>query len=323
MTSLVHVRAPCRLHFGMFGFGRADRPQFGGVGVMVEPPVIEVTIRPAAAFHVFGDLAERARRFATLATRAWSQQDMPACAIHVRSPDNHVGLGVGTQLALSVAAGLRHFLQLPDAPVEELAASVGRAQRSAVGTYGFRYGGLIVDAGLFPGATARGLAGRLAQRVALPDEWCFVLVCPADRRGLAGDSEADAFARLPPVPGEVTDELLRITHDEILPAVGRGDCCAFGEAVFRYGRLAAECFAAVQGGPFANSNIERLVGSVRNHGVTGVGQSSWGPTVFALCESESEAKELAERLRRYEGAENSTITIARPNNRGAIVKASS
>ena len=48
MTRSVHVRAPCRLHFGMFGFGRTSGPQLGGVGVMVEPPAVEVTIEPAA-----------------------------------------------------------------------------------------------------------------------------------------------------------------------------------------------------------------------------------------------------------------------------------
>ena len=48
MRSSVHVRAPCRLHFGMFGFSRENGPQWGGVGVMVEPPAVEVSIEPAA-----------------------------------------------------------------------------------------------------------------------------------------------------------------------------------------------------------------------------------------------------------------------------------
>ena len=52
MTHAVHVRAPCRLHFGMFSFGHADRPQFGGVGVMIDPPAVELTFIPAARFNV-------------------------------------------------------------------------------------------------------------------------------------------------------------------------------------------------------------------------------------------------------------------------------
>ncbi len=46
MNAAVHVRTPCRLHFGMFSFGHANSAQFGGVGAMIEPPNVEVTISP-------------------------------------------------------------------------------------------------------------------------------------------------------------------------------------------------------------------------------------------------------------------------------------
>ena len=50
----------------------------------------------------------------------------------------------------------------------------------------------------------------------------------------------------------------------MLPALDRADCAAFGEAVYRFGRLAGECFAAVQGGPFANREIGRLIDAIRD-----------------------------------------------------------
>ena len=52
MTAAVHVQAPCRLHFGMFSFGHADRAEFGGVGVMIEPPNVQVAISAADSFSV-------------------------------------------------------------------------------------------------------------------------------------------------------------------------------------------------------------------------------------------------------------------------------
>src|SRR5262245_10254798 len=106
MTHPVHVRAPVRLHFGLFGFGRTSGPQWGGVGVMVEPPTVDVTIEPATEFSVSGSLAERAGQFARSALREWQRSSPPACHIHVESPPEHAGLGVGTQLGLSIAAGL-------------------------------------------------------------------------------------------------------------------------------------------------------------------------------------------------------------------------
>jgi beta-RFAP synthase len=314
----IHVRAPCRLHFGMFGFGHADRPQFGGVGVMVNPPSVDVTIAPSERFAARGGFADRIEKFAAAAAQSWQLPALPQCDIDVCSPPDHVGLGVGTQLALAISAGLRRFLELPELPVEELASSVGRGMRSAVGTYGFHRGGLVVDGGKDPTKTL----GKLVCRVAIPDEWRFVLVRVGGERGLAGEREADAFGRLPAVPQEVTRQLNRITDEEMLPAIERRDCGAFGDAVYRFGRLAGECFTAVQGGPFANSETAQLVESIRSRGVPGVGQSSWGPTVFAIAASDAEARSLAEWLREIYHALDCDVTIARPNNEGAQLSTS-
>ena len=316
MTNAVMVRTPCRLHFGMFGFGHADRPQYGGVGVMIDPPTVDVEVSPAARFELTGDHQERAARFAQQATATWQLAALPPCRIHVAAPNDHVGLGVGTQLGLAVAAGLRRFLSLRDVTVEELAQSVSRASRSAVGTYGFQYGGLIVDAGHEGGQRI----GSLHRRLAVPDAWRFVLVRPTDKRGLAGPIEADAFARLPPVAEHVTCELWRITNDEMLPAVQRRDCAAFGEAVYRFGRMAGECFAPVQGGPFASPEIARLVEAIRDRGVPGAGQSSWGPTIFAICASDSDAHSLCNWLRRHSDLERHELTVAHSNNEGAVIR---
>lgn len=315
MSGSVVVRTPCRLHFGMFSFGQPDRPQFGGVGAMIEPPCVEVSFTRAERFEAHGALAIRAKQFVELATRNWGLDGLPACAIEVRSPGDHTGLGVGTQLGLAVAAGLRRFLKLPELSIETLAASVGRGRRSAIGTYGFQQGGLIVDAG----KEAGGELGKLSQRVELPSEWRFVLVRPPSVQGRAGENEAAAFASLPPVSDGVTRELWRITNEQMLPAVERADCEAFGEAVFRFGTLAGECFAGAQGGVFASSQIATLVAAIRSFGVAGTGQSSWGPTVFAVVADDPAAQRLSGRLQTQACSRECDITIAKPNNLGATI----
>jgi beta-RFAP synthase len=299
----------------MFGFGRPDCAQFGGVGVMIEPPCVEVEISPADGFHVRGALTDRARHTVALLVERWELPALADCEIVVRSPRDHTGLGVGTQLNLALAAGMRRFLKLKDLPPTELAATVGRGARSAVGTYGYQLGGFIVDAGKEPGQTL----GKLRNRVALPDTWRFVLFCQADERGLAGPSEVQAFERLQAVPDEITSQLWAVTNDEILPSIEKSDCRKFGEAVYQFGRLAGECFASVQDGPFATAEIERLVDLIRQFGVTGAGQSSWGPTVFAITDGDREAKQLIDRVCARGDSVEYDVTIARPNNSGAIV----
>jgi beta-RFAP synthase len=302
----------------MFSFGHADRPQFGGVGAMIEPPSVEVILSQAARLEVHGSLAGRAKQFVELAASNWGLMKLPACSIEVRSPVDHTGLGVGTQLGLAIAAGLRRCLELPELAIELLATSVGRGKRSAVGMYGFQQGGLIVDAG----KNADDTVGSLAGRAELPAAWRFVLVRPHNEQGLAGTNEAAAFAGLPPVPEEVTRTLWQITTDDMLPAVKAGDCPAFGEAVYQFGRLSGDCFAAAQGGPFASRQIAELVAIVREYGVAGVGQSSWGPTVFAVTANETEAQRLAGWLSGQDGHNQHEVIVARPNNTGATISAS-
>ncbi|MCI0334729.1 MAG: hypothetical protein L0228_16060 [Planctomycetes bacterium] len=316
MSRTVHVRAPSRLHFGMFSFGHADRPQFGGVGVMVEPPAVDVTISPSPAFAIRGALQQRVVKFVDKLVEQWKLGTAPACEIRVEAPRDHTGLGVGTQLGLAVAVGLRRFLERPPIPVPYLANELGRGARSGIGTLGFEHGGLIVDGGRYPGDVSNPF-----MRQTLPSDWRFVLICRREQQGLTGEVEAEAFARLPPVPESVTTELQRITSDELTAAVTWKDCVAFGDAVYRFSRLAGECFAPIQGGPFAGAHTEKLVEAIRDHGVPGVGQSSWGPTVFAITANDAEAKALAEWLRERCGATDCDITIARPNNEGAQVSA--
>jgi len=317
MSDAVSVRAPCRLHFGMFRFGHPGLPEFGGVGMMVDSPAVELTIRPADHFVARGFLASRIEKFAQAAAQHWRLPGLPACEIVCQSsPREHRGLGVGTQLGLAVAAGLRRFLELPDLSAEALAGAVGRGRRSAVGTFGFLQGGLLFDGGKLPGQPL----GRLTQRVAVPDAWRVVLVCPDATEGLAGQSEEHAFTQLPPIPPKVTKELLQLTEQAMLPALERADCEAFGEAVTRYGHLAGECFASTQGGPFASKAIAQMVKAIRGQGIAGVGQSSWGPTLFAITSQESEALELADWLQTEASRLPCEIVIARPNNHGAVIE---
>jgi predicted sugar kinase len=159
----------------------------------------------------------------------------------------------------------------------------------------------------------------LAHRVEIPSPWRFVLILPTSERGLAGPDEADAFDRLSAVPEEVTRELWRIVEEELLPAVQRSDCGAFGDAAYRFGRLAGECFAAVQGGPFASREIAQLIEKIRDFGVPGVGQSSWGPTVFAICSSDVEAQELKRWLTAHTEPSERKVCVANPCNQGAAI----
>lgn len=311
----VEVTAPSRLHFGLLSFGSTDRRQFGGAGVMLAAPNCRVSIRAAEQLAVAGCQATRARQFAQRWAAAAGQRDEPPCRIDVlAAPPCHVGLGAGTQLALATAAGLDCFFDVPAKSAEQLATCVGRGLRSAVGTYGFLHGGFVAE----PGKSVGEALAPLGQRLEVPDAWRFVLIRPTDRQGCHGEAERVAFRGLPPVPAQTTERLDAELHERMVPALVRQDCEAFGESVYCYGLLAGQCFAACQGGPFASSQLAAIVRRVRAWGVTGVGQSSWGPTLFAITPDDGQARKLVEQLAR-ELESTVELQVVAPNNRGGIV----
>jgi beta-RFAP synthase len=308
----VEVVAPSRLHFGMFSFGNPDARQFGGVGVMVDEPGLKLRIAGAVQFVATGPLAERVE---DLVERLAAGYPKPACRIDViHAPPEHVGLGTGTQLSLAVAAGLQAFCG--GAPLEalELANRAGRGQRSAIGTYGFLHGGLVVESGKLAGQTL----APLEYRVALPAAWRFVLILPREARGLSGEAEQAAFRQLPAVSAATSEALRGEVSAEMIPAADAGEFDRFSRSVWRFGRRAGECFAAVQGGSFAGPRVAELIEAVRATGVEGVGQSSWGPTVFAIVENAAAATRLVERLRPHLDRDD-TVIVAAPNAAGARI----
>ncbi|HTN73797.1 MAG TPA: hypothetical protein VL096_01070 [Pirellulaceae bacterium] len=315
MPAPLTITSPSRLHFGLLNFGGGGR-QFGGVGVMVDRPTVQLRITPSEQFAVQGALATRVIPF----TRAWQAyhgcEGPLACSIEVLSaPREHAGLGLGTQLAMSVALGLSRFFGLPNQTAIELATSVGRGQRSAVGAYGFVMGGLIAERGKLPEERISPLDAHLD----LPVDWRYVLIAPRATSGLANDDEVQAFAKLPPVPSSVTHELARLAREEMLPAAARGDFASFAAAVYAYGRSSGECFAALQGGPYNGPVLTKLVNRLRELGVVGVGQSSWGPTIFALQPSAEAATALVAQLRGELAEQAFDIGIAATSPNGAVV----
>ena len=282
---------------------------------MIDRPALRLRIEPADELLCHGPLADRTKRFA-LHWAQFHQLPQPRCSIEVlESPPEHVGLGVGTQLGLAIAAGLSALVGLPSMTGPELAISVARGQRSAVGTYGFTMGGLIVEKGKLPGEPI----SPLDCRIDLPIDWRFLLVRPLGSVGLSGSDEAAAIDSLPAIEPETTERLVAEARDHLIPAAATGDFPAFAASVYRYGHLSGSCFAARQGGPFNGPLLAELVEQVRRLGGKGAGQSSWGPTIFAALENEAQAKSLQHSLQAAWSGPPLDFVIAAPNNRGAQI----
>lgn len=296
MPQQITIITGARLHFGLLSHGLEGTRRFGGVGLMIDSPNFELRAQPAerTTCDAPDELSRRVIRLAA-AYRENSPPEHrpPPCRFQLRrSVPPHVGLGSGTQLGMAVAQALSLLAGDDEADPVTLALRVGRGLRSAVGVHGFGSGGLIVD----EGKTTTGAIGSMLQRVAFPSAWRLILVMPRGVEGFSGKAEKDAFKRLPPMPAATTQCLREVLLQELLPAVTAGDFDACGDSLYRYGRIVGEYFAPLQGGVYADRRMEQLAAHLRKVGLPGVGQSSWGPTLFALCQSLREAESLRDAL---------------------------
>lgn len=316
ITSPIRITAPARLHFGLFAFGDGWERQYGGVGAMVAAPRIELLVASRSEFQASGTAAERVAEFSQRWANYYAVR-RPNIHIHVDAlPPQHSGLGVGTQLGLSVAAACQSAVSMTGVSPVDWAASVGRAQRSAIGTYGFLQGGLIAERGRTPADRI----SPLEVRCEVPAQWRFLLLRrKTNPQGLSGSSERKAFRSAPSVPKVTRDRLIRLAHDRLIPAAIQADWAEFSAALYEYGHMAGDCFSKVQGGAYNGESVSELVDFVRGAGLPGVGQSSWGPTVFAMAESESQAQDKMEEINeRFADVE---IIISPPDNTGVQVVA--
>ncbi len=313
---MIRVRAPSRLHFGLLDpVGRGER-RFGGVGLMIREPGLQLAADPAAGWSFEGLLAERVARV----VRGLLDQDPEAAELPLRirvesAPPEHCGLGTGTQLALSLARAIDESLGREPAPPAALARRLERGRRSAIGWHGFHLGGFLVDGG----KRADDALAPLVARLPFPEAWRIVLILPKRLPGLHGQDEAAAFARMPPDAAQHTGERCRLVLMNLLPALECGDFDSFSEGLYEFNRLAGESFRSVQGSAYAASDIGDRVAFARRQGARGAGQSSWGPAVFALAPDDQEANRLASRLALGLDLTLDEVLVVAADNQGARV----
>ncbi|MBM3996946.1 MAG: beta-RFAP synthase [Planctomycetes bacterium] len=324
---MIRIRTGSRLHFGLFslpsdgatawpnseGVPTIPRRAFGGVGMMIDKPGIELSVERAKAWSSEGPLALRALEFAQ---RCAAFLGTKTC-FHIRMESaacEHSGLGTGTQLGLAVATAIDRLIDRGGSTLQALAASLGRGRRSAIGIHGFSAGGLIVEGG----KNADVAVAPMLVRYDFPEAWRIVLITPRNLQGKHGAQEIDAFTRLLGCVRDdaTTDSLCRLVLLGMLPALVDVDIMAFGEALYDFNRRSGLLFKSAQGGVYCHPRVEEIVLRLRECGVRGVGQSSWGPAVFALV-----AMDQAAALRDYLIARNiaalDEITITSACNHGA------
>ena len=311
----VIVKTPARLHLGLIDMNGDLGRMFGGLGVGIDHPNVIVEAQNSPNFAIKGQEVELAN---SIAQKFFITYHIPpkASVNVVKAIPSHIGLGSGTQLSIAMAVALAKLFRVR-ASVPELAVAMGRAKRTAVGTTIFQLGGFVVDGGKnqktqsFP---------PLIYRQPFPTNWRFVVVVPKVKDGLSNSEEDHAFQKLSKMPSEDVGQICRLIMLKLLPALVEYDIEAFGEALTKIQVLTGNHFAQAQGGTYSSPAAEECIAFMKKIGSYGVGQSSWGPALYAVVKKEEANQTLAQvkaYLHRGIGGE---AYIAKANNRGATIK---
>ena len=283
-TRRVTVAAPSRLHLGFLDIGGRSGRHFGSIGLALEQPLTRLHLRSAERVQVTGPDADRVAEYANLLLRQFELDSGVAITVDEVIPA-HTGLGSGTQLALAVGLGIARLYGLP-LTTRDVAGRLQRGARSGIGIGAFDQGGFLVDGG----RTVAGEPPPLVCRLMFPEHWRVLLLFDDSLEGASGDYEKQAFVELPPFTDQQSGELCRRVLMQMLPALVEQDIVAFGEAVTEVQRRIGDYFAPAQGGRYTSDRVAAALAFLQRRGVTGVGQSSWGPTGFAFCASDAEAE---------------------------------
>jgi beta-RFAP synthase len=298
----VRITTGARLHFGLLD----TRPPFGGLGVMIQQPVTEVVASRADRFDCPAEVAQRVIPIADRIRIAANLDAQPACQLVVpKRIDSHCGLGSGTQLSLAVAEAICAVVGLAIDPEALATVVAARGQRSAIGIHGYAQGGLIFEHGTDPQRL-----NPVVARVEVPDAWRVVVLRPAANvEQISGEQERDKFGQLA-TASPTQRSHLKTLAEQIVLAAKRCDFDAFAHHLHRYNYHSGRLFAAAQSGPYNGRQVTTLINELSQLGACGVGQSSWGPGVFAWFATQHEAEQFVARL----PPTAQTIALTKANN---------
>ncbi len=326
----ITVKSTARLHMGFFDLHGGLGRKFGSIGLSLAAPNIELSAVRSEKLGVSGFASNRAEEIArqliaklnltkfniTGAVNLDIKQTMP----------EHAGMGSGTQFALTIGTAISQLygLNLNTAQIAEL---TGRGGRSGIGIAAFDQGGLLIDGGRShvskapPSQTVVSnlKVPPLIARYDFPEDWRILLILDNNQPGIHGEEELAAFKTLPIFPENLAAHLCRSVLMQAMPAMVEKDLAAFGYSIRELQMHVGDYFAPAQGGRYASKYVGAVLQHLEALGVVCFGQSSWGPTGFAVFENEELAQKYMLELKMKFTEPHLTWQICSANNKGSEV----
>lgn len=309
----VFVNAFARLHMGFLDLNGSQGRRFGSLGVGLD--ALDTLIELAIGDNVFGEVEPAyIKQSKQLILQHANIKQAISIKVHREIP-RHFGLGSGTQMALAVGMGINQLFDL-NLSLEEIAQVTKRGLRSGIGIGTFAKGGLVLDGG----RGANTIVPPIITQQPFPETWRILLIFDHQHVGVHGDEEAQAFARLEDADLADTQAVNYQVLMRALPAIQEGDLVRFGDAIAALQAYTGDYFAPAQGGRYASQHVAQVLNFLSKNKINCVGQSSWGPTGFAVFESEAIATQYLTQLKSIFNQTQLSWSLCKARNVGAVIK---
>jgi len=307
------IKTPSRLHMGIIDLSREFIRSYGALGLTIKNGfTIEVKKQEKGLTINANEKNVEEVREVYNKLKQSLQFDT---GFHVKVKEDiprHVGLGSTTQLSLGTGMGMTQLSGHNVDPIK-LASVLGRANYSAIGTYGFKYGGFILEGG----KSAPIEIPPLLFRNSIPDDWRFIIIRVKYWEGFDEKEEQPIMEEVKvdkKFPQMISHHILM----GILPALKKADIEDFGYHMTDIQEAVGKSFSEYQNGVF-HPAVGEIIKELKEH-TYGVGQSSWGPTIYGLTDVDH-AGNVKKTMRRWlkENNKKASLRVAVPDNEGAKI----
>jgi beta-ribofuranosylaminobenzene 5'-phosphate synthase len=310
----VTVTTSARLHMGFFDLSGDIERKFGSLGMSIDKPCTHLEITKSKEALIDANCSENVAKIVKNIAKSLNVEYKFSLKL-LNSIPEHAGLGSGTQMALAIGVGLNQLFDM-SLSTSQIALHAQRGKRSGIGIAAFEHGGVLLDSG----RTKLDEVPKILAREVFPEAWRVILVQDCARAGIHGAEEFQAFEKLSPAKNSLRD----MVFSHMLPALRRADLLAFGAYMQDLQAYNGDYFAPIQGGRFASGEVAEVLNWLQNNGAACVGQSSWGPTGFAILEDQQSADVLQTQAQiAFKNKSSISFLCCSAKNTGAIIVKSS
>ncbi|WP_020168212.1 MULTISPECIES: beta-ribofuranosylaminobenzene 5'-phosphate synthase family protein [Methylotenera] len=327
----VTVTTTARLHMGFVDLNGSKGRLFGSLGLALNAPITQLTIAKSEKTLIAGKNCNYVVKIVENIKNKLKIDVNFLVDIQQNIPE-HAGLGSGTQMALAISAGINALCDL-NLTTAQLASLTNRGNRSGVGIGTFEHGGLVLDGGrkIQPESNSQENNSQknnlqvppIIARHDFAQDWPILLIMDNDDQGVFGDAELQAFETLKSADFATAQALSHSVLMQALPAIIERDYAQFSEAIHALQLATGNYFSTAQGGHYKSSKVAEVLNYINAQGIICAGQSSWGPTGFAIFESDDAANKILNQLQQQFSKLNQVqFRLVRAKNTGATIQLS-